>query len=247
MNRTLCASARMLIESKAMDVDRNKAGNAMAGKQSSSKTTPKISKKAQESRRKVRMIAGFGCGLVATAMLLNVVSPPPNEAQASPVLLALDSSETISRVLTPVQGRSWKYIYIHHSKTVGGDAQALAGTGELGDHFVICNGEGGDGEGGGDGDVQVGRRWDRQLPPLAPKGASKINPECISICLVGDFDRTRPTPKQVRKLGQLITRLQSLHKIPAKNIITVKQPASHAGIGKHFPMAELNQQALANP
>ena len=40
-----------------------------------------------------------------------------------------------------------------------------------------------------------------------PAGANRIDAECISIALVGDFDKTVPTPTQLRRLAQLVNAL----------------------------------------
>src|SRR5439155_25250941 len=104
----------------------------------------------------------------------------------------------------------------------------------LGDHFVIDNGEGAD-----DGEIQVGLRWDMQASPLPPAGAAKIEPNCISICLIGDFDRQRPTASQIRRLAQLVNALQAHFRIPAADVSMItqsgKESTSAATIGRFFP------------
>jgi hypothetical protein len=199
-------------------------------------------KKAQVAKRRVLVFSALAGSLTVTALLLQLLSPPPvRGAQTSPSLFAADSPESISRALAVPTSRPWKYIYIHHSKTFDGDADSVAG-GDLGDHFVICNGVG-----GADGEVQPGYRWDHQLPAVAPRGSSAISSDCISICLVGDFDRTRPTPAQMNQLGKLVTSLQAKHGIPSRQVVMVNQSAAPSGIGTFFPVSEFRQRIGSNP
>jgi hypothetical protein len=109
----------------------------------------------------------------------------------------------------------------------------------LGDHFVIGNGDG-----CVDGELQVGQRWSDQLAPLPPAGASDIDGKCISVCLVGDFDHTVPTPTQLKRLTQLIQTLQGRLQIPSDRVMLVAQPGSAAGIGKYFPTTAFREQLL---
>ena len=220
------------------EADRSKAGSAMAGRQSGSVSSSATS----TTKRKLIVFVALCGSLTATALLLQLLSPVPEQPQAYRTLSSVNSMEAVTRtIMSGPQTRNWKYIFIHHSKTPDGDAQSIGET-ELGDHFVICNGDGGI-----DGDVQTGRRWANQLPALAPRGASSIRNDCISICLVGDFDHARPTPAQIRRLGQLVSNLQSNHKIAGSNVLVANHPSAPAGIGKYFPMNDFRQQILTLP
>ena len=100
-------------------------------------------------------------------------------------LVVVESTPTLDEIFTAIPPISrWQYIYIHHSNTASGNAISLGQpTGGMGDHFLIGNGDG-----LMDGEIQVGQRWNQQLVALPPTGANKIDRDCISICLVGDFD-----------------------------------------------------------
>ena len=65
-------------------------------------------------------------------------------------------------------------------------------------HFVIGNGTD-----TGDGEIEVGDRWVKQLQGGHVKDDA-INDIAIGICLVGDFTRTDPTPKQIDALVDLV-------------------------------------------
>lgn len=71
-------------------------------------------------------------------------------------------------------------------------------------HFVIGNGTD-----SGDGQIEVGRRWLRQLQGghLASETLNEIS---IGICLVGDFSRNRLGPRQTASLIELVQYLRKL-------------------------------------
>lgn len=182
--------------------------------------------------------------LTLTSALLLALSPAPLAPDVAGSLFAIDSPDTMDAVFkttVPCQRARWNYIYIRHSQTAGGNAMTVAQSrnGVLADHFVIGNGDG-----AVDGEVQVGQRWDSQDPALPPPGAAGIDPKCISICLIGDFDRTRPTPTQLRRLVQLTNALQARFHIRAEAVTFVDQPGSAAGVGRFFPTAALREQLL---
>ena len=68
-------------------------------------------------------------------------------------------------------------------------------------HFVIGNGDG-----MGDGEFGVSQRWTQQLDGghLASEAQNKI---ALGICLVGNFDKHRPTPRQMESLRALLEAL----------------------------------------
>lgn len=183
--------------------------------------------------------------LTLTSALLLALAPAPLTPDASSSLYAVESPRALDAIFDtklPSKRGQWKYIYVRHSRTAAGDAVSLAeanGGGGLGDHFVIGNGDG-----AADGEIQLGYRWDQQLPAAPPLGASEIDPACVSICLIGDFDTTVPTPVQLRRATQLVAALQGRLGIPADRVILIDQPASAAGIGRYFPTAAFREQLL---
>jgi N-acetyl-anhydromuramyl-L-alanine amidase AmpD len=187
----------------------------------------------QSNRRVVVFISLVGV-LSLTSALLLALAPSPLTPDASSSLFAIESPDSLDVVFqtqVATQKGQWKYIFIHHSRSASGDANSLShrSTG-LSDHFVIGNGFG-----AVDGEIQIGQRWTQQQPALPPAGATGINQACISICLVGDLDRSRPSPIQLRRLSQLVTALQTRFDIPAGQVLLMDQRASAAGIGQMFP------------
>jgi len=125
----------------------------------------------------------------------------------------------------PVRGaREWHYIVIHHSATAGGNADVFDrlhrsprfGFDELGYHFVITNGDGGT-----DGQVEVGPRWVKQKWGAHTGGTpgNEYNNCGIGVCLVGDFSTHMPTEAQLASLRRLVLQLSAAYSIPPQNII----------------------------
>jgi hypothetical protein len=197
----------------------------------------------KKSNRRVVVFVSLISILTLTSALLLALAPAPLTPDASSSLFAVDTPESMDVIfqtqLLAKPGR-WKYIYVHHSRSVSGHAGTIgAPGGSLPDHFVIGNGEGAI-----DGEIQIGQRWNLQTPANPPRGANAIDPACISICLIGDFDHAVPTPTQMRRLGQLVTTLQGKLDIPAGQVLLLNQNNSAAGMGRYFPVTAFRQQLL---
>jgi len=179
----------------------------------------------------------------ATAALLLALSPQPLAPDLPQTLAAVEAADGMEQVFqtdAPMSRGTWKYIHIRHSKTPSGDAISLTrGRGDPGDHFVICNGQG-----GVDGEIQLTPRWLAQISALPPAGAESIDPACISICLIGDHDLAAPTPTQIRRLTRLVTALQAKLNVPARNVIAEAFPGSAATAGAAFPTADFRSRIL---
>jgi hypothetical protein len=66
----------------------------------------------------------------------------------------------------------------------------------------------------------------------------------VSICLVGDFSRTKPTQAQQRRLAQLVGALQAKLHIPAGAVFVHPEVDSAAGAGHAFPAADFRAELL---
>ena len=195
-------------------------------------------------RRRVAVLVSLVGVLTFTSALLLALAPAPLSPQAAYSLFAIDAPQSFDVLFdsntAPIQPGQWKYIYIHHSHTMSGNAQTLPEPGaNLVDHFVIGNGEG-----CADGEIQVGQRWTQQQAAGRTPGADWIRPDCISICLVGDFNQTRPTATQQRRLVQLVEALQDKLHIPAGNVKCYPDTKTAAGVGTYFPSREFYAQVL---
>jgi hypothetical protein len=110
----------------------------------------------------------------------------------------------------PVQKARWRYIVVHNSGTRQGNAKAFdfyhskvrKMSNGLAYHFVIGNGTS-----SGDGQIEVGNRWKRQING-GHVHSDYLNNIALGICLVGDFNQEKPTAKQLESLDELIRYLR---------------------------------------
>ena len=124
--------------------------------------------------------------------------------------------------------KRWQGIVLHHSATAYGSAaheheyHKSLGWDGLGYHFVINNGVFRNNTGRSDGLVEVGYRWRSQQKGshcrVNGDGSNYYNRHTIGICLIGNFERTRPTERQWRSLVKLVRFLQKRYNIPTSEI-----------------------------
>jgi hypothetical protein len=142
--------------------------------------------------------------------------------------------------------REWTAIIIHHSATENGSAAIFDKWHREGNFwegvgydFVIGNGTN-----SGDGEVEVTFRWRQQITGAHCGGTAGnwANQYGVGICLVGNFDNTPPTARQMNSLIRLIRFLQNRYGIP-KNRIYGHNTTPGARVtdcpGRNFPMAKL--------
>lgn len=186
------------------------------------------------------VLASLLSSLVATSMLLIALAPAPLTPDAAGTLFAIDQNDSFEQVFatkTPVGTGRWTQIFIHQSRTRGGNAVTLGQPDGMGDHFLIGNGiECGDGE------IQIGRRWSAQQ--VAKPVGAQVGEGCISICLVGDLDQTAPTEAQLVRLEQLVQVLQRRLGVRGKDVVVMSQAGTAAGIGSKFPLGRLSRAVL---
>ena len=198
---------------------------------------------AASAQRTWFVLGGLAMALAATGAFLKVTAPRPLSPDGEN-LYAVNTSQAISELFDtsrPIEPGRWKSIYVHQSLTRSGNAQGLAGEGEeFSDHFLIGNGDP-----LADGAIQSGPHWSRQEAAGKVPGV-KINPDCLTICLVGDFNAQRPTPNQQARLLELLTALQRQLNIDSTNVIIGFSAAetSVAGVGRRFPISALRAQLL---
>jgi hypothetical protein len=110
----------------------------------------------------------------------------------------------------PVMPRRWQYIIVHNSGTRQGNAAAFdyyhrhvrRMQNGLAYHFVIGNGTS-----TGNGEVEIGDRWRRQING-GHVHSDYLNNIALGICLVGDFNRDQPTRAQLDCAEELIRYLR---------------------------------------
>ena len=122
----------------------------------------------------------------------------------------------------PVKRNRWRYIVVHNSGTRQGNAKAFdyyhtkvrKMPNGMAYHFVIGNGTS-----SGNGAIEIGSRWTRQING-GHVHSDYLNNIAIGICLVGDFNRDKPTPQQLEALDELIRYLRKrVGKIDRKEAI----------------------------
>ena len=140
--------------------------------------------------------------------------------------------------------KKWKAIVIHHSATDSGNATIFDKWHRenhdwdgVGYDFVIGNGSE-----SGNGQIEVTFRWRQQRVGAHCKTPNNwANRSAVGICLVGNFDKTVPTKKQMQALVRLTRFLQRRYHIPKSRIYghrtTPGARITHCP-GMNFPMAK---------
>lgn len=140
--------------------------------------------------------------------------------------------------------KRWKVIVVHHSATRAGGAKYFdaihrgKGWDELGYHFVIGNGTD-----TADGAIEVGSRWTKQKHGAHCKvPGNYYNEHGIGICLVGNFENTRPTRRQMASLTKLVSFLCEKASIPLDRVTTHgKVTGKTACPGRNFSLSALRK------
>jgi len=138
---------------------------------------------------------------------LPLPSPAPQLTFLSPVRTQIDSARD--------HMREWEYIVVHHSGTSGGNASIFDAYHKergmengMAYHFVIGNGSD-----SGNGQIEVGNRWRRQIQG-GHLASDSLNEIAIGICLVGDFTHHQPSPRQIDALTELVHHLREISPSP---------------------------------
>jgi N-acetyl-anhydromuramyl-L-alanine amidase AmpD len=137
----------------------------------------------------------------------------------------------------------WRWIVVHHSASDTGSAAAFDAFhrkvrhwDELGYHFVIDNGGG-----AADGLVEVGSRWPKQKYGAHCRVGDneEYNNFGIGICLVGNFDKRRPSAAQMASLARLVEYLAYRYNIDDRHIIGHGMVDDTRCPGRYFPFDDL--------
>jgi hypothetical protein len=141
-------------------------------------------------------------------------SPPPRRGfwpwSRSVSYRYLTSSVIDAIRRAPVKRRRWQFIVVHNSGTRQGNARVFdyyhkhvrRMQNGLAYHFVIGNGTS-----TGNGQIEVGDRWRRQING-GHVHSDYLNNISLGICLVGDFNRDQPTRAQLDACEELIRYLR---------------------------------------
>ena len=178
----------------------------------------------------------------------DLMAPPPAPApRPAPPAVALaprppakvPGADVPAEWAPPIRANAWRWIIIHHSATPNGGAGAFdrmhksKGWDELGYHFVVGNGSD-----TRDGQIEVGPRWRKQKWGAHAKTPDNTyNDYGIGVCLVGNFDVTRPSWRQVQETAKLVAYLQRTYNVPSSRVIGhgMVHTFDAAGTSTHCP------------
>lgn len=172
------------------------------------------------------------------------ISPGSSIQARSPYAALSDATRKTLDAIRP-KPRQWKHIVIHHTGTRVGTAVGIDRfhreerrmENGLAYHFLIGNGRG-----MGDGEIHVGNRWKHQLQG-GHLSSYALNQVSIGICLVGDFQKTKPTRKQMEQLEALVRYLMERANVPASRVTThtLIHPKHTLCPGRHFPQTSFKK------
>lgn len=162
---------------------------------------------------------------VGQRLIVSASSPARAKPEIKPASSPLSPSVQKAVASAPVSPRRWKYIVIHHSGAEEGSLKSIDRyhreerhmENGLAYHFLIGNGNG-----MGDGEIAVGNRWKEQLDGGHLRSESQ-NKTALGICLIGNFDKTQPTEKQLRSLENLVRALMKRCALSASSVKTHQQ------------------------
>jgi hypothetical protein len=173
------------------------------------------------------------------SLLLTTLAPVEERPESDPVFASIGKAS------------NWSSIVIHHLGQPAGDLESIerdhrnAGLSGLGFHFLIGNGNG-----LGDGDVQMGYRWLTQVGAAKPIdiASGNWNDGIISICLIGNGNRRQFTEQQTVHLSHLVQRLQKELSIPSSHVYLGRELGSeNDSPGDFFSEAHFRSQLLDIP
>jgi hypothetical protein len=185
-----------------------------------------------------------------------VVKPeiaPPAPVTAQVAAASEPAARAIPAGWIPPGGVSkrWTSIVIHHSASHLGSLGDIhswhmdKGWDSCGYHFVIGNGTR-----SGDGQIEVGPRWRQQATgahtrlygkPSSPEG-NYYNEHGIGIVLVGNFEESPPSARQMSALVELVSYLSDTCNIHLSRVYTHGDLKATDCPGQHFSKPQLRRR-----
>jgi len=169
---------------------------------------------------------------------------PLADAPSAPELQS-ERSQPSDKFFPTAESRKWSSIVLHHSATVTGDVASIDAVHRtqkdrsgnpwlgIGYHFVIGNGQK-----MADGEIQPTFRWLRQLAG-AHAGTRTHNDFGIGICLIGNFEETAPTARQLVAVRDLLKTLTQRYAIPREQVVGHRDVQATACPGRLFPWEQV--------
>jgi N-acetylmuramoyl-L-alanine amidase-like protein len=185
------------------------------------------------------------------AVGLTVAAPaPPLSPRAAGRPAAVSPATTDFQ--PQVAARAWNSIVLHHSATSAGSVASIDAVHRrkkdlsgkhwlgIGYHFVVGNGQK-----MADGEIQPTFRWLQQLSG-AHAGKREYNEHGIGICLIGNFDETTPTARQLAAVRGLLDALARRYAIPPERILRHRDVQATLCPGRLFPWDQVTADLLAD-
>lgn len=144
-----------------------------------------------------------------------------------------------------IDRKKWKYIVAHHSAIKNGNAESYGNyhkrrgmVNGLAYHFVIGNGID-----SGDGEIEIGPRWKQQLDGGHVRRRD-YNQHGVGICLVGNFEESRPTPKQIQSFNALVDLIGNYHLGGSFKFTVHKEVDLNHTVcpGRNFPVQSMHRR-----
>lgn len=232
-------------------------------------TLSKIARENQVTVSRLRQINGLSSDMIRSGQVIFLEegktqkTPPPEPVDPmsrvglpEPVTTDAKTNKPrdpayvfVSKIKTQIDApsrlRQWEYIVVHHSGTPSGNASIFnyyhlhtrGMENGLAYHFVIGNGTD-----SGDGEIEVGPRWTKQLQG-GHLASDYLNEIAIGICLVGDFNEKRPSARQIASLVELINYLALKCRAPRPKFKLHREinPRPTDCPGKFFPAGPMHQ------
>lgn len=195
---------------------------------------------------------GWGSRASQTALdqhLETAATETPAESSGLEVQLTTNAREAGWKPELPL--RPWDRVVLHHTATSTGSVASIDsvhkrktdGRGQpwlgIGYHFVIGNGQG-----MADGAIEPTFRWRQQLPG-AHAGDAEINQTGVGIALVGNFDKSPPTPAQREAVTRLIRHLLETLELTPERVIGHGDIKATACPGRYFSLDALRTSVAA--
>jgi N-acetylmuramoyl-L-alanine amidase len=206
------------------------------------KAVPPGSKPILEAPKATLMPSGLNGGAGAIDQAAATNSKRIRRTSLSDRLRPYVDDSNADELLYPNKAdRPWRYIVLHHSASpsgnydqIDGEHRKILGFDGCGYHFVIGNGNG-----SGDGSIEVSQRWTNQKQGVHCRNAREhaMDEYGIGICLVGDLDQQPPTPRQVAAAQALIAHLSQRYNISGSKVDSHAHLAGTPTVcpGKFFP------------
>lgn len=156
-------------------------------------------------------------------------------------------STGVPREWVPVaKPNTWYWIIIHHTATPAGALARInashrgKGWEAAGYHFVIGNGTE-----SGDGQIEVGPRWPQQRVGAHTRSSdNRFNEHGIGIVLVGNFNETRPSARQLDSAARLVAYLMKTYRVPPERVIGHRDASATQCPGRNVSIAQIRQRAV---